>query len=156
MAKFYNGQSRSSSNQAKRVIREEISAYYKPHDYGVRSTVDAMKKEAEDYGKNKSKHLSNYAKGAGLADVGRLSYASEDQRKMLGKIYGKGNVEGWNEQKVHDTYKHLIGREYDSMLREQEKKKAARMRVEKQAKKSTPKAKQVSKSKAKSKRKVKR
>lgn len=40
---------------------------------------------------------------------------------MLGKIYGKDNVKNWSGDKVHNTYKHLIGREYAAMLRERNK-----------------------------------
>ena len=40
---------------------------------------------------------------------------------MLSKIYGKDNVSKWSMEKKHNTYRHLIGREYSSMLEERKK-----------------------------------
>ena len=45
-----------------------------------------------------------------------------EEDKMLNKIYGKKNVDKWDMEKRHNTYKHLIGREYSSMLEEKRKK----------------------------------
>ena len=41
---------------------------------------------------------------------------------MLNKIYGKQTVDKWRNEKVHETYGSLIGREYNAMLRERERK----------------------------------
>lgn len=116
---------RSNSTKAKNVIRAEIRNYYKPHEFGVRSTVDAVKKDADAYNNNRSTKVrqSNYQKGAGLVDAGCFAVYHSDQRVMLGKIYGKKKVETWDGDKVHNTYKHLIGREYEAMLNERRKKK---------------------------------
>lgn len=114
----------SNSKKAKNVIRAEIRTHYKPHEYGVRSTVDAVKKDADAYnnGDSHKRWHSNYTKGAALVDAGCFG-SPRQQREMLGKIYGKKKVETWDGDKVHNTYKHLIGREYDAMLNEKRKKK---------------------------------
>ena len=114
---------RSNSKKAKKIIRDEIRVYFKPREYGVRSTVDAMKKDADAYNNGRRSWQSNYNKGAGLVDAGALACYYDDQRVMLGKIYGRANVNKWSGSKVHNTYKHLIGREYDAMLREKRKRK---------------------------------
>lgn len=115
----------SNSTKAKNIVRAEIRNYYKPHEYGVRSTVDAVKKDADAYNNNRSAKVrqTNYQKGAGLVDAGCFACYHSQQRVMLGKIYGKKKVETWDGEKVHNTYKHLIGREYESMLNEKRKKK---------------------------------
>lgn len=119
---------RSTSNAAKKIVRDEIKAYFKPHEYGVRSTVDAMKKDADAYNADMPKRYkpSNYAKGAALVDGGSLACYYDDQRKMLAKIYGKDKVKSWNNEKVHNTYRHLIGREYAAMLDEKAHKSAVK------------------------------
>lgn len=124
---------KSNSSAAKKVVRDEIKAYFKPHEYGVRSTVDAMKKDADAYNADMPKKYkpSNYAKGAALVDGGSLACYYDDQRKMLAKIYGKDKVKSWDGEKVHNTYKHLIGREYAAMIDEKEQKAMNRKRKEK-------------------------
>ena len=126
MAKVFGGKSRSTTKEAKQVIRNEIKAYFNPREYGVRSTVDAMKKDAEAYNADRRGRVSDYEKGAALVDAGSLACYYSDQKEMLGKIYGKDNVKNWDGDKIHSTYKHLIGREYNAMLTEQEQKKAER------------------------------
>lgn len=113
---------RSNSKKAKSIIRSEIRTYFKPKEYGTRSSVNAMRKDANAYnaGSNK-KYLSDYTKGAALVDAGGLACYYNDQKKMLRKIYGN-KVNSWNGNKTHSTYKHLIGREYSAMLRENRKK----------------------------------
>lgn len=114
----------SNSKKSKGIIRSEIRAYVKPHEYGKRSTVDAMKMDADAYhcGDSRSVRHSDYQKGAGLVDGGRFACYWDDQRKMLRKIYGS-QVDQWSGHKVHGTYKHLIGREYEAMLREKKQRK---------------------------------
>jgi len=121
-----SGGGTSNSKKAKEIIRSEIRGYFKPHEYGVRSTVDAMKQDADAYNNGRRGWQSNYSKGAGLVDAGSLACYYNDQRKMLGKIYGAEKVKDWSGDKVHNTYRHLIGREYDAMLQEQNKKRAER------------------------------
>ena len=60
-----------------------------------------------------------YQKGAYLVDGACL--AIYDQDKMLNKIYGKQKVNTWDNLKKHEVYKHLIAREYSSMLNESRK-----------------------------------
>ena len=125
----------SNSAAAKKIIRDEIRTYFNPHDYGVRSTVDAMKKDADAYNADCRGRQCDYKKGAALVDAGSLACYYEDQRVMLGKIYGKEKVKDWEGEKVHNTYKHLIGREYSAMLSEKEKRKAIKRAMKARAKK---------------------
>lgn len=112
---------KSTTKKAKSIIRNEMLSYFPAREYGVRTRLDAMKKDADacSYGKNKS----DWGKGKELVNAGCCACYYNDQRKMLSKIYGKKNVDKWNGNKVHETYGNLIGREYASMLREREKKK---------------------------------
>ena len=114
---------RSNSKQAKRIIRREISRFKRP-GYGARTVLQAMKRDADAYncGDHPRKQHTDYDKGAAIVDAGDFALLSR-QDKMLSKIYGK-KVQGWSGQKTHSTYRHLIAREYDSMLREERKKKS--------------------------------
>lgn len=130
----FGGKSRSTSAEAKKIVRGEIKKYFNPREYGVRSTVDAMKKDADAYNADRRGRVTDYEKGAALVDAGSLACYHSDQSVMLGKIYGKANVDSWDGEKIHGTYKHLIGREYNAMLREQESKKLLRKNKVKKAK----------------------
>lgn len=125
----FGGKSKSTTLEAKKVIRGEIKKYFNPREYGVRSTVDAMKKDADAYNADRRGRVSDYEKGSALVDAGCMACYYDDQRVMLGKIYGKDNVKNWDGEKVHNTYKHLVGREYNAMLNEQASKKAGRVAV---------------------------
>ena len=119
-----NFKPKSTSKAAKSVIRSEIRRYYSGRSYGTRTSVlDNMKANADAYncGDSEKVRHSDYQKGAGLVDGGDLACYYSDQKKMLRKIYGK-SVDDWSGEKTHATYRHLIGREYDAMLREREKK----------------------------------
>lgn len=115
----------STTKKAKNIIRSEIRGYYSPSRRGGgKSSLDNMKLDADAYNAgwlNKYKP-SDYQKGAALVDGGCFACYYHDQRKFLSKIYGKKKVDSWENDKVHNTYKHLIGREYDAMLREKNKK----------------------------------
>ena len=116
---------KSTTKKSKQIIRDEIRAYYSPSRKGCgRSSLSNMKMDADAYngGWYGSRTAPDYVKGAALVDGGCFACYYNDQRKMLGKIYGKQAVDSWDSQKVHNTYKHLIGREYAAMLREQERK----------------------------------
>jgi len=101
-------------------------SYFNPKEYsGAKTRLDAMKKDADSgnggiYGK---RNVSNYEKGKYLVDAGCCACYYSDQMVMLSKIYGKKNVEKWDGKKIHSTYAHLVGREYDSMLKEKRNKK---------------------------------
>ncbi len=84
-----------------------------------------MKRDADAYdgGYISRWPKTDYTKGAALVDGGCFACYYNDQRKMLNKIYGKRNVDTWDNQKIHNTYKHLIGREYAAMLREKDRRK---------------------------------
>lgn len=114
---------KSNTKKAKNIIRKEMLSYFDPKEYGTKTRLAAMKKDADSgnggvYGNRKA---TDYQKGAYLVDAGCL--AIWDQYKMLGKIYGKNNVKNWTNDKKHNVYKHLIGREFASMLKEKRKRK---------------------------------
>lgn len=132
----------SNSAAAKKIIREEIRGFYSPTMYGGgRSALDNMQADADAYngGRLWGRGIkpSTYTKGAALVDAGSFACYYDDQRKLLRKIYGD-RVDDWSGDKVHNTYKHLIGREYAAMLSEREK---AKMRKrEEQARKKAQRA----------------
>ena len=148
MAKMFSSgfKPKSTTKEAKKIIRDEMKAYARPKERGTRSALDAIKKDADAYdGGFASRYpKSDYTKGAGLVDGGWFACYYSDQMKMLGKIYGKENVEKWDGNKIHNTYKHLIGREYAAMLVEREKAKLKK-KEEKAKKKKTAKNKAVKK-----------
>jgi len=124
MAKFFTKgfKPKSTTKEAKKIIRDEITHYFDPSEYSKAETsLQAMKIDADNYnnGRPHSIWQSDYSKGAGLVDAGCLACYYSDQSKMLGEIYGKSNVERWSGDKIHSTYRHLIGREYNAMLIEQ-------------------------------------
>ncbi|MCR5462027.1 MAG: hypothetical protein K6E87_03055 [bacterium] len=119
---------RSNTKKAKSLIRGEIKSFYGPKATGERiSSLKAMKRDADAYNADKPRNSrykpSDYRKGRALVDAGSFRCYYSDQAKFLSKIYGKKNVEKWEGEKIHNTYSHLIGREYDSMLREKKKRK---------------------------------
>ena len=136
----FGGKSRSTSAESKKIDRDEIKKYFNPRDYGTRSTVDAMKKDADAYNADRRGRVTDYEKGTALVDAGSLAGYHSDQSVMLGKIYGKANVDTWEGEKIHGTYRHLIGREYNAMLKEQETKKLLRKNKRKKATPSKSKA----------------
>ncbi len=114
---------KSTIKEAKKIIRKEIESYYghgREKEYGVKSAVEAMQKDANAYSAGRGK--SDWGKGKELVNAGCFACYYSDQRQMLSKIYGKRNVDKWDGNKVHETYGNLIGREYASMLRERNKK----------------------------------
>lgn len=129
MAKMFTAgfKPKSTTKTAKSLIRGEIKHRYSgSYDSGFKGkpAVLNMKSDADAYngGFYGKRFVSDYQKGAGLVDGGCFRCYYSDQREFLAKIYGKKNVDNWANHKVHNTYKHLIGREYVSMLREREKK----------------------------------
>lgn len=115
---------KSTTLKAKSLIRGEIKHRYSPSATGYgRSTVTNMKQDAESGWGRYRGYGGDYHKGANLVDSGNFRCYYDDQAKFLSKIYGKKNVDKWSGQKIHNTYKHLIGREYASMVRESQKTK---------------------------------
>ena len=110
----------SNSKKSKSIIRSEMRGYFRAKDYGVRTSLDAMKMDADSYNAGGRGWHSDYAKGAALVDAGGLACYYSDQRNMLRKIYGK-QVDNWSGNQVHSKYKHLIGREYAAMMRQKRK-----------------------------------
>jgi hypothetical protein len=131
---------RSNSKEAKRIIRNEIREYHKDTD-NARTPLDGMKMNADSYNCGDNRKHSDYAKGASYVDAGGLACYPNDQNKMLRKIYGK-KVDDWSATKTHETYKHLIGREYSEMLSEREKAKAKKAEERAKAKMLKAKAKE--------------
>lgn len=114
-------QPKSTTKKAKEIIRKEMLSYFPAREYGTRTNLDAMKKDADAYSYGRGK--SDWVKGKELVNAGSLACYYSDQSKMLSKIYGKENVAKWDGNKIHETYGNLIGREYAAMLRERRKQK---------------------------------
>ena len=115
---------KSTTKEAKQIIRREIKGNYgygREKEYGVKTAVEAMRIDANNYSVGRG--TSDWNKGKELVNAGCFACYYDDQRKMLSKIYGKRNVDKWDGQKVHNTYGNLIGREYASMLKEKQKSK---------------------------------
>lgn len=112
---------KSTTKEAKSIIRGEIKSYYSPSvKGGGKSALTNMKADADAYSYGCGK--SDWIKGKELVNAGCFACYYSQQQKMLNKIYGKRNVDKWDGQKIHNTYGNLIGREYASMLKEHEKK----------------------------------
>jgi hypothetical protein len=114
---------KSTTVKAKKIIRSEIHGYYSPKnrpDYSGNTTAQNVALDAQS-GWHNGIPNTDYHKGANLVDSGCFACYYNDQRKMLGQIYGKDNVEKWDGQKVHQTYKHLIAREYTNMRKDENK-----------------------------------
>lgn len=133
MAKMFTAgfKPKSTTKKAKSMIRGEIKSFYSSSMNGHprnRPAILNMKVDADSYnaGLYRNQTASDYLKGAGLVDGGCFRCYYSDQAEFLAKIYGKKNVEKWNGDKIHNTYKHLIGREYASMLKEYQKSKMKR------------------------------
>ena len=109
---------RTTSNEAQKLIRAEISRYMSPsRKNGGKSTLDNMQHAANSYSEGMGK--SDREKGAALVDAG--CFAVWEQVDLLSKIYGKEKVKDWDNEKRHNTYRNLIGREYAAMLDERKK-----------------------------------
>lgn len=118
----------STSKKAKSLIRGEIKSFYGPSATGEKiSSIKAMKRDADAYNAdqptNSRRKPSDYQKGRALVDAGSFRCYYSDQGKFLSKIYGKKNVDKWPGDKIHNTYAHLIGREYNTMLHQKPKKR---------------------------------
>lgn len=123
MAFNSNYQPKSTCREARNIIREEINSYYghgREKEYGAKTALDAMQKDANACSAGRG--TSDWNKGKELVNAGCFACYYEDQRLMLNKIYGKQTVDKWRNEKVHETYGSLIGREYNAMLRERERK----------------------------------
>lgn len=111
---------KSTTKEARQLIeREIIDRYYDGESKDiVRQALRSMKLDADSYNadRNPSIQLSDYTKGAALVDAGCFRCYHSDQGEFLKKIYGN-SVENWEGQKIHETYKHLIGREYAALIK---------------------------------------
>lgn len=124
MARFFTKgfKPKSTTKKAKSIIRNEIKSYYgddaQNRTYG-KDYIKNMHEDAEacSYGRGKS----DWTKGKELVNAGCFACYYSQEQKMLNKIYGKRNVDKWDNDKIHQTYGNLIGREYASLLRESKK-----------------------------------
>ena len=111
---------KSTTKEAKKLIAEEIVTYYDYESKGLENALKNMKLDAESANAGWPKHtkyqLSNYTKGAYLVDGGCFRCYYSHQIEFLKQIYGEG-VKDWSGDKLHNTYKHLIGREYEALLK---------------------------------------
>ncbi|MBQ9226551.1 MAG: hypothetical protein IJ177_10265 [Fibrobacter sp.] len=118
----------SNSLASRKIVQNEIRSFYGPSTTGERlPAMKAMKRDAEAYAKGHRGLYSNYAKGAALVDGGSFRCYYSDQAKFLKRIYGK-QVDSWSGDRIHNTYKHLIGREYSRMLEKPARKPAKKGR----------------------------
>ena len=97
----------SNSNNAKKIIRNEIKSSY------TKKTLKDEVKGLIGWGGV----YTPYQAAAKMVDGGCYGAYYSDTDKMLGKIYGKKNVARWSNEKKWSTYKHLIARETDSIIR---------------------------------------
>ena len=110
---------KSKTKRAKAVIRKEIKSCLGPfqkagNKYYSFIVDDSAVQYSDFFGLPKS----DYERCLNHAKLGGFAIESEDQKKMLGKIYGKENVSRWSSAKLTETYNHLVAREYASMLKE--------------------------------------
>ena len=126
MAKMFSKgfKPKSTTKTAKGRIRYEALSRFS-NDYGYddkRTRLERMKAQADFSNGGRRGWTSDYNKARYLVDSGYYRCYYSDQADFLSKIYGKKTVESWDGPKIHATYSHLIGREYDAMLRERSKK----------------------------------
>ena len=127
MAKIGKGfKPKSTTKVAKGRIRNEALSRF-GNDFGYddkRTRLERMKEQADFANGGRRGWVSDYNKARYLVDGGFYRCYYSDQADFLSKIYGKKTVDSWDGNKIHATYSHLIGREYDAMLRERSKKQA--------------------------------
>lgn len=123
MAKMFTAgfKPKSTTKKAKSLIRNEMLSFYNAKEYGVKTRLEAMSKDANSYSYGRGK--TDWVKGKELVNAGCFRCYYSDQAEFLSKIYGKKNVAKWGGHKIHDIYGNLIGREYASMLREKRNKR---------------------------------
>lgn len=98
---------KSTTKKAKGIIRREISGY----DWNaerIKDQIDSFRKHDRDV-------VNGYTGGKKLVEGGSFACYFSQTDNMLGKIYGKKNVENWSDEKKWETYKHLISREIDDI-----------------------------------------
>ena len=111
MAKMFTSgfKPKSTTNDAKRIIRSEIRSYGWDVNR-LNDQIDSFKKY-DRYVRN------SYQGGKKLVEGGSFACYYSQTNDMLGKIYGKKNVSAWSNDKKRNTYTHLMAREIDSVCR---------------------------------------
>jgi hypothetical protein len=128
---------KSTTREAKEIIRNEMLSHFNAKDYGVKNRLDAIKIDAKSAWYQGIPD-TDYHKGANLVQNGSFACYYSDQKIMLGKIYGKENVDKWDGQKTHETYKHLIAREYSALVKAETADKQKKITQEVQKKYPSP------------------
>ncbi len=88
---------KSTTKEAKSIIRKEMLSYFPAKEYGVKTNLDAMKRDAEACSAGRG--TSDWNKGKELVNAGCCACYYNDQKIMLSKIYGKKNVDNWTDKK---------------------------------------------------------
>ncbi len=112
-------QAKSTTKQAKALIRREIKHFYGTQVTGTnKPAIVIMREDADNYNGGRLPRfcLTNWAKGSALVDAGCFRIYTDDQREFLRKIYGD-SVNAWSGTKCHRVYASLIGREYAYLVR---------------------------------------
>ena len=98
---------KSTSNKAKKIIRDEIKSY----DWNKNS----LKDQIDDFKKYERNVKTYYHGGKKLVDDGSFACYYHQTDNMLNKIYGKENVKKWSNEKKWNTYTHLVSREINDI-----------------------------------------
>ena len=106
----------SDTDNAKKIIREEMLSYFPSQKVGREDNFDAMSAcISQD---KRFKYLSDVGMINSLMENGFITSDHNKQRDVLSKIYGKEKISDWGDIRVSETYKMLLAREYKSILRE--------------------------------------
>lgn len=100
---------KSNTKKAKGIIRSEIRA----SEFNAKS----LKQQIDSFRKYDRSVVNGYTGGKKLVDGGSFACYYSQTDNMLGKIYGKKNIQKWSDEKKWNTYKHLISREIDDIYR---------------------------------------
>jgi hypothetical protein len=102
--------SHSNSRRAKKIIRSWMFSSFAGKT--KEKKLKAMEANVSD-----PSIRDDYRKGQDLVNSGNFDCYTSDARGDLKKIYGR-KVKDWDADKVWNTYRHLISREYASMNEE--------------------------------------
>lgn len=106
MSKF---KPKSTSKEAKKIIRDEM----KSCGWNARG----LKSQIDDFRKYDRRVKDYYSGGQVLVNEGNFAAYFNQTDHMLGKIYGKKNVDKWSNEKKWNTYRHLLSREINAVCK---------------------------------------
>lgn len=98
---------KSTTNKAKGIIRSEIKSY--------EWNASSLKDQIDSFRKYDRSVVNGYTGGKKLVEGGSFACYYSQTDDMLGKIYGKKNVDTWSDEKKWNTYMHLIAREINNI-----------------------------------------